>query len=137
MVAKGNGRVTDLPSIQVLAARLQAMENGLQKVAEALTHNSRGVQQAFHFADSHIWVLQRILNDLTKDQVVFTSTEDNSDIQLSWYHHQLNQLNQLMVFSQWVGWLIGTIKEEPEEQEEKSEDVVFGGEPDAAQATNP
>lgn len=132
MVVKDNGKVTDLPSIQVLAARVQALENGLQRMSDALNQNSRGLQQAFHFTDAHIWVLQRILNDITKDQVVFSSTEENSDIQLGWYHRQLDQMNQFMLFSKWLEWLGRSEKQ----QEKKSEDVVFGGQ-DAAQAANP
>ena len=54
----------------VLAVRVQAIEDALQRLVQAQAANHSNLHQAFSLTDAHLWVLKMICIDIVEEKIV-------------------------------------------------------------------
>jgi len=116
----------------ILAMRITAIEEAINKLTVAYQRNTQEVVRAFTMVDQHIFVMQRICSDVVR----YSGGDDDAlkvldgGVDLNWYHGQYFQLRQ---FEQFIRWLHPLVEPELEDGDDEVFEE-FGGDHEVQQA---
>lgn len=80
-MAEGNGRTAIPDNVAqnpaVMALRITALEDGLEKITQMFTQNMNYVKTGFNHTDAHLWVLKQLCVDMAmKDDIPMVEDSD-------------------------------------------------------------
>jgi hypothetical protein len=131
--AKANGQRVPSEASQdpaILAMRINALEEGLERMVQAQQLNHTELRKAFHMTDAHLYVLKKLAEDSAAGELVFVSEGDVVTSKLDWKHYYelFNELQRKAAeeAEQMKEAELKAAEEKAKEAEPQAE--VFGGE---------